>query len=465
MANAQKRGFRFPWGGDVQSDAALSPEDAGDAVDAGNPGDVGDLRDDGFSDRLNALTDELGTGPFDLRSDDGEDARSGSTAPDGRASTEPEPATASEPAPAATAASAAPTRPKAPTQAQAAQAEEESSVTQPGESWPDRDRRGPNRPFATPAPAGPAGAAAPRRASNPLVAGLVKAMREAAQAARDEAVTTLRAEAAAREESIRADATALVGQLRKTADDDIAGIRDWSKAELARVREETEQRIAARREQLTAETEAGARASEATIERLGEAIQAFEAETAAFFEALLAEDDPARLAGLAERMPQPPSLDEFAVGVAAADADSAVETRRDDASQDDTDATEDLEPTGSEAPDGPATAVQVDDHLDADAAAAAEAAALDGLDGQTQLLVSGLDGMAAIAAFKSALLHVQGVSAVSVLATNGPELQFNVTHDAEADVRDGLRGLPGFRARVIGDDGSSVAVVATAVAA
>ena len=47
-------------------------------------------------------------------------------------------------------------------------------------------------------------------------------------------MTTLRSEAAAREEAIRTDSTTNAGDLRKVADAAVAGIREWSKAELAR---------------------------------------------------------------------------------------------------------------------------------------------------------------------------------------------------------------------------------------
>ena len=82
---------------------------------------------------------------------------------------------------------------------------------------------------------------------NPLVAGLVKAMREAAIASRAETTTRLQAEAAARIEAIRAESTDEAAALRKRVDEDIAGIREWSKVEMARIRAETEHRIEERR--------------------------------------------------------------------------------------------------------------------------------------------------------------------------------------------------------------------------
>src|SRR4029078_11321540 len=89
----------------------------------------------------------------------------------------------------------------------------------------------------------------PRTRTNPLVAGLIKAMREAALASRAETTTRLQAEASARVETIRTETTEESAALRKRVDEDIAGIRDWSKGEMARIRQETEARIEARRAQ------------------------------------------------------------------------------------------------------------------------------------------------------------------------------------------------------------------------
>ena len=93
------------------------------------------------------------------------------------------------------------------------------------------------------------------------------------------------------------------------ADDDVAAIRDWSKAEIARIREETEDRIAQRKAALEHEIEAHAAAVERRIERVQARVAAFEAEMADFFDRLTAEEDPTRLAAMAENLPEPPSFD------------------------------------------------------------------------------------------------------------------------------------------------------------
>jgi hypothetical protein len=139
---------------------------------------------------------------------------------------------------------------------------------------------------------------------------LTKAMQSAAEAARADALERLSAEAKAHIETIHTSTADEATELRKKADDDVSKIREWSKAEVARIREETDERIAHRKEVLEREIEAHAAHIESRIERVQSRVTAFEAEMAAFFERLLAEEDPTRFAAMAETMPEPPALDD-----------------------------------------------------------------------------------------------------------------------------------------------------------
>src|SRR6185369_349348 len=188
-------------------------------------------------------------------------------------------------------------------QATSPQTTDEATSTEIGGGWPASDRRSANRPFVR--------AEAPQRMprrDNPLVAGLVKAMREAAVASREETTARLAAEAAARIEAIRGRATTEATGLRKRADDDVSAIREWSKAEMARVRQETEDRIEARKAELATETARHAASVDRLVEQVQSTVSSFEAEMDRFFGELLAEADPARLATLAEQAPDPPDL-------------------------------------------------------------------------------------------------------------------------------------------------------------
>ena len=147
------------------------------------------------------------------------------------------------------------------------------------------------------------------RKPNKFMADLTKAMQAAAESARADTLERFTAEAKAHIETIHASTSDEGTDLRKKADDDIAGIREWSKTEIARIREETDERIAHRKDVLEREIEAHAAQIEGRIERVQQHVAQFENQMAAFFERLLAEDDPTRFASLAESLPEPPPFD------------------------------------------------------------------------------------------------------------------------------------------------------------
>ncbi len=152
-------------------------------------------------------------------------------------------------------------------------------------------------------------AAAPARKANKFMADLTKAMQVAAETARADTLERFSAEAKAHIESIHASTSDESTGLRKKADDDIAAIREWSKQEIARIREETDERVTHRKEKLEREIEAQAAEIEGRIERVQARVASFEVDMAAFFERLLAEDDPTRFASMAETLPEPPPFD------------------------------------------------------------------------------------------------------------------------------------------------------------
>ncbi|HEY4227109.1 MAG TPA: hypothetical protein VGM49_02135, partial [Candidatus Limnocylindrales bacterium] len=319
----------------------------------------------------------------------------------------------------------------------------QADATDPG-GWPVVDRRSNERPFARTEPE----PRMPRR-DNPLVAGLVKAMREAAIASREETTSRLQAEATARVEAIRARATSESAVLRKRADDDTAAIREWSKAEIARVRQETDDKIEARKTVLTTE----ATRHSATVDRLVDEVQTtvsvFEADMDRFFKRLLAEEDPARLATLAEQAPDPPDL--RGDGPPAVD-DDALEASA--AAEAEAEATEGLEELSVAS--WPAAVLAAARRTDGPAAPAAVADA-NGPDA-TRLLVSGLTSVAGISAFKGALGQLPGVRSVSVSSGEPGMFVFAVSHDPGVDLDSGVAGLPGFSARITDatDDGFTV---------
>jgi hypothetical protein len=413
MSSTQKRGFRLPWG------AERSPE--ADAAQVQLDGE-----DDPTSD---AARDDLGEGPFHL---------AGATQP----TTDAAPAASDVPVDTAEAAmmdaeSHSTPLPEAPPDAA-------------DDAWPVVDRRSNDRPFVrTDAPE----PRMPRR-DNPLVAGLVKAMREAAVASREETSTRLQAEATARIEAIRARATTETAELRKRADDDVSAIREWSKAEIARVRQETDDKIEARKGELGTETQRHAASVDRLVDEVQTTVSVFEADMDRFFKRLLAEDDPARLATLAEQAPDPPDL--RGDGPPAVD-DGALEASA--AAEAEAEATEGLEELSVETWPAavPAAARRTDDAAAAPASKAPAATDPNGPEA-TRLLVSGLTSVAGISAFKGALGQLSGVRSVSVSSGEPGVFVFAISHDPGVDLDGGVASLSGFSAKITDatDDGFTV---------
>jgi hypothetical protein len=338
------------------------------------------------------------------------------------------------------------------------------------------------------AKAGTVAAAGDARAtrSNPLVAGLVKAMREAAQASREETTTQLRAESTARVETIREAGTTQAAELRKRADEDIAGIRDWSKQEVARVRAETDERIEARKSELAKQVER----HEASVERRIEAVQStigdYETAMDRFFERLLSENDPARLAALAEQAPEPPDLSADLLAFGEDDELDAAATGAETAAN----AWDDVTWDGGD-PRAVASAVEDDaPALEADAAAEAEAAATEGLDlsaaeswpasvlasarrtasaahgpdaagaADARILVNGLTSVAGISSFKGALAQLPGIRSVSVSSGEPGVFVFSVVHTPDTNLQEALAGMTAFSTTVTEVSGDTLTVVA-----
>lgn len=299
-------------------------------------------------------------------------------------------------------------------------------------------------------------APAPPRRTNPLVAGLVRAMRDAATVARHEATAQFTDATKLRIEAIHGEAALEATAIRYAADEDISAARDWSKAEMVRIREETETRIAGRRRRLELETGEHAARVEHRIEAVHGAVAVFGAKMDAFFDQLLAEEDPARLAGLAEQLPEPPSLEGLddgwvaprtldSAGAATAEAEALAEFALDKESA----ANDDSAEGGAE--------VAVVDRL---AAFTGPSARLE-TEATTSIAVVGLVSVAGIAGFKRALGRIRGVRGVAVASGPSGDFIFIVQHAGTTDLRTAIPDLDGFAARITGDADGALAVMAT----
>lgn len=449
MSSQQKRGFRLPWA------AERGPDDGTAAAAA--------TLDPATHETTGAVRDDLGDGPFRLAGDAQSPTMDAAPAATDVPDAAPEAAMIDIDSPTSDSAAAPPATDIGATihRADGASA---------GSGWPATDRPS----AAARPPIRVDGESRLPRRDNPLVAGLVKAMREAAVASRDETTARLEAEAQARVEAIRARATEEATGLRKRADEDVSAIREWSKAEIARVKQETENRIEARRTALAAETERHAASVDRLVEEVRTTVAAFEADMDRFFNQLLAENDPARLATLAEQAPDPPDLrgdgppaTDFSTDTASiaditepamavnerADLDPETELRAAAAAAAEAAATEGLDPSASESwPTTVPAAARRTDPI-------ARPADANGPDA-TRLLVSGLTSVAGISAFKGALGQLPGVRSVSVSSGEPGVFVFAVNHDPGVDLDSGVSSLAGFAARVTDATNDGFTVVA-----
>jgi len=134
-------------------------------------------------------------------------------------------------------------------------------------------------------------------------ADLAQAMRATVETARLATVEQCESDAKAYAEQLRAGTNGETASRRTAASADYGAIRQWSKLEAERIRVETEERTSRRHSQLEMELQEYNSAVELELQRVGERIQAFDAEVAQFFERLLQATDPASLAAMASQLP------------------------------------------------------------------------------------------------------------------------------------------------------------------
>jgi len=347
---------------------------------------------------------------------------------------------------------------------------------------------------------------APARRTTKLMADLSRAMQTAAESARDETVARFITDSKTAVEEIQAAAQVEAADLRRRADDDVAVVREWSKAEIARIREETEARIAARKQALDGEIDAHAAVVETRVQRVGATVEAFQAEMDEFFERLLAEQDPTRIATMAETMPEPPDLAGLAASITEADvapsdpvgslvpeADNAapetVEQAADPVTPDNTETSEASEAEAAMAArldfaaaeaEAATFTGELDIEYPAGAAPEAETPAGDpsvttGLANAdagslsipapaaratSRVVVVGLVSVASIATFKRGLTRSAGVSAVAVASGPDGEFIFTVEHGEDVKMADAVTSLEGFGAQVTSETDGVLQVTA-----
>ncbi len=171
-------------------------------------------------------------------------------------------------------------------------------------------------------------AVTPRKPSK-LMSDLSAAIRATAEAARDQLLAQAEADARQAKETIREQSAEGAVALRQRSDEDVSGIRDWSKAEIARIREETDQKISHRKATLEEELSEHAASVERSVGDVDAEVARHQEAMDAYLERLRSEEDPARLATLAETMPEAPSFDAW-LGTDAADAEAEAKMAADE---------------------------------------------------------------------------------------------------------------------------------------
>ena len=315
-----------------------------------------------------------------------------------------------------------------------------------------------------------AAAGQPARRATKFMAELSRAMQVAAENARSETMARFEVEAKGVVEEIHAKATDEAADLRRMADDDVAAIREWSKTEIARIREETETRIGARKSGLDAEVEQHGAIIEARIERVAAVVASFEGQMEAFFERLNAEEDPTRIATMAETMPDPPSLADVAASIArvpapakppASKPSETGPTEVDFAAAEAEAATfnGDLEGEDDDPEIGAAEPLDADADGEGAESDDDETTANADLD-STRVVVSGLVSVANIANFKRSLTRTRGVSTIAVASGPDGDFVFTVGHSLGAGLSASVQALPGFDIQLTGESDDAIVVAA-----
>jgi hypothetical protein len=333
---------------------------------------------------------------------------------------------------------------------------------------------------AAPAPTSsrsePSGAVPARRATK-FMAELSHAMQAAAEHARNETMERFEAEAKAVVEEIHASATTEVADLRRKADDDVAAIREWSKAEIARIREQTEARVAARKTGLDAEMEGHSATVEARAERVGAVVAAFAAEMSAFFERLNSEEDPTRIATMAETMPDPPSLEAVVASIVAAPIETATSTAPqalpESAAEPEVPAAE-VDFAKAEAAalsfdsdlGGLADLDEADGTTTPEAAESSDAETAAGFDASpesatsTRVVVAGLISVASIANFKRSLARIPGIWSIGVSSGPDGEFVFTVSHNESLNLASEIGTMSAFESQITSETAEEIKVSA-----
>jgi hypothetical protein len=239
---------------------------------------------------------------------------------------------------------------------------------------------------------------------------------------------------------------------------------------------------------------------EARVEGVNAAVSGYEAQMSTFFEQLMTEEDPSRIATMAETLPDPPSLSAVAASIVTApvapvevppapeptaDVEPEAAAEAEPVAEAEAEAQPEAQPeaevvrdfaaaeaeaasfTGDTDEDDTAANAHAAETLAADDATPLPDADLSNAENHTsgeratsRVVVLGLVSVASIATFKRSLGRVQGVSAIGVASGPDGEFVFTVSHDSSLDLAAAITGLPGFEAKITAQNTNGLEVAA-----
>ena len=293
-------------------------------------------------------------------------------------------------------------------------------------------------------------------------ADLTRAMRAAADEARDSVLAQFRLDVDRHMEAARGAAEQAGATTRQHADDDITALGEWETAEMARIRAATESGITARQDRLETELADQTKRLSDELTLVQQQVERFQAEMDAFFERLQREDDPAMLAGLAEQLPDPPAFSEWTAERRVARQEAGATAGQDPGMPP-------MQPGDFAAAEAEAADWVVVDQTAPEGVADADPAPAPEGDGsgsdawppstvpattqpaatRTQVAVVGLVSVASIATFKRLLARAPGVRAVQVASGPDGEFLFSATHEETVDMAAVVAGIQGFQVEVV----------------
>jgi hypothetical protein len=339
-----------------------------------------------------------------------------------------------------------------------------------------------------------AAARPPTRKPTAFLAELTRAMRQAADEARRAALAQFKTDVDRHGDEARTSCSHAADEARARADTDVAELGEWEQREIERIRQEASDGVTARQVRLEEELARQQSHLDDELVRVQAQVAGFEAEMDAFFQGLLAEEDPARFAAMAERLPEPPA---FAAWTPAAESSVTAPAAVDVASAGfDASALTGASASGSvPTADEATTAAIAIDETTADEFAAAEAEAAQWATGdasadeavqveataeeqveaaeteeslaeteapvatdepaqpptetRTQVAVIGLVSVASIATFKRMLARTPGVRGVQVASGPDGEFLFTATHESTVDMPAAVSAIQGFEIQVV----------------